>query len=153
MNCTGNCTILTIWHGLTRHGGCPCRLKTGTPPRLDGKTVNFDGLLEQASDDPPTPFSFMNSKVVRETVLAANALSLYHAMPSHAQQCSPARQCGSCWHLLSAHLFVIHCVFALIHTQSLIGRCTHHFNCTVICAGQCQQLANVPSHAHQPSNA
>ena len=154
MHCTGNCTILTRWHGLTRHGDCPCRLKTGTPPRLDGKTVNFDGLLEQASDDPPTPFSFMNSKVVRETILAATALGLHHAMPSHAQQCSPARQRGSFWYLLSRSVCLLFvCVFALIHTQPLMGRCTHHFNSILRCAGQCQQLANVSSHAHQPSNA
>lgn len=38
------------------------RLKTGTPPRLDGRTINWDGLQMQAADEVPTLFSFMSSK-------------------------------------------------------------------------------------------
>jgi hypothetical protein len=33
------------------------RLKTGTCPRLDGKSINFSLLKEQRGDDPPKPFS------------------------------------------------------------------------------------------------
>ncbi|UNI16255.1 Mitochondrial Translation Optimization [Purpureocillium takamizusanense] len=39
------------------------RLKTGTPPRLDRGTVNFNVLQRQLGDDPPTPFSYLNSDV------------------------------------------------------------------------------------------
>ncbi len=37
------------------------RLKTGTPPRIDGKSVNFDGLEQQPGDDPRPVFSFIGS--------------------------------------------------------------------------------------------
>ncbi|KAK6638270.1 hypothetical protein RUM44_008699 [Polyplax serrata] len=39
------------------------RLKTGTPPRLKKDTINFDVCVRQDPDNPPRPFSFMNSKV------------------------------------------------------------------------------------------
>jgi tRNA uridine 5-carboxymethylaminomethyl modification enzyme len=37
------------------------RLKTGTPPRLDGKTIDFSVMAEQHSDDPLPVFSFLGS--------------------------------------------------------------------------------------------
>lgn len=39
------------------------RLKTGTPPRIKAKTINYDILEKHYGDNPPVPFSFMNSKV------------------------------------------------------------------------------------------
>ncbi len=38
------------------------RLKTGTPPRIDGRSIDFSVLTEQPGDDPPPVFSFMGSR-------------------------------------------------------------------------------------------
>ena len=39
------------------------RLKTGTPPRLDGRTIDFSALNEQKGDSPPEPFSFLTDRI------------------------------------------------------------------------------------------
>lgn len=42
------------------------RLKTGTPARLDGRTIDFSRLEPQYGDDPPKPFSFSTSRIERQ---------------------------------------------------------------------------------------
>ena len=44
------------------------RLKTGTCPRLDGRTIDFAKLEVQRGDDRPVPFSFTNDRVIQEQV-------------------------------------------------------------------------------------
>ena len=44
------------------------RFKTGTCPRLDGKSIDFSKLKPQYGDSPPSPFSFSTERVVQEQV-------------------------------------------------------------------------------------
>lgn len=49
------------------------RLKTGTPPRLDRKTIDYPVLEPQEGDDPPMPFSYLNDSVSVQDQLLCHA--------------------------------------------------------------------------------
>ena len=44
------------------------RLKTGTPPRLDGRTINFNILEEQTADKDPYFFSFLTKRNLNKQI-------------------------------------------------------------------------------------
>src|SRR3984957_3022574 len=44
------------------------RLKTGTPPRLDGRSIDWDKFEPQPGDAEPTPFSFLTDKITRPQI-------------------------------------------------------------------------------------
>jgi tRNA uridine 5-carboxymethylaminomethyl modification enzyme len=55
---SGEPASVLLGEALKRLGLRECRLKTGTPPRLDGRTIDWSKFEEQPGDVDPTPFSF-----------------------------------------------------------------------------------------------
>jgi tRNA uridine 5-carboxymethylaminomethyl modification enzyme len=59
----GEAPALGLSASFERAGFTLGRLKTGTPPRLDGTTVNWSAVEMQPGDDPPEPFSVMTDRI------------------------------------------------------------------------------------------
>jgi tRNA uridine 5-carboxymethylaminomethyl modification enzyme len=55
-------SALSLSHALTDLGFALRRFKTGTPARVDGRTIDFDRMTPQPGDDPITPFSFLTDR-------------------------------------------------------------------------------------------
>jgi len=59
----GEAPSVGISKTLERHNFSLARLKTGTPPRIHRDSIDFSNLEKQEGDNPPIPFSFLNSQV------------------------------------------------------------------------------------------
>jgi tRNA uridine 5-carboxymethylaminomethyl modification enzyme len=59
----GEPASIELAEALKRLGFPVGRLKTGTPPRLDGRTVNWDAFQSQEADERPVPFSFATERI------------------------------------------------------------------------------------------
>jgi tRNA uridine 5-carboxymethylaminomethyl modification enzyme len=60
---SGEPNAVLLGEALKKLGLRGCRLKTGTPPRLDGRTIDWSRFAVQPGDDDPTPFSFRTRRV------------------------------------------------------------------------------------------
>ncbi len=59
----GEAPAMGLSNSFERAGFALGRLKTGTPPRLDGTTIDWSGVEMQLGDDPPEPFSVMTDRI------------------------------------------------------------------------------------------
>jgi tRNA uridine 5-carboxymethylaminomethyl modification enzyme len=60
---SGEPAAVLLGEALKQLGLRGCRLKTGTPPRLDGRTIDWSKFQVQPGDEDPTPFSFRTRRV------------------------------------------------------------------------------------------
>jgi tRNA uridine 5-carboxymethylaminomethyl modification enzyme len=67
----GDAPAVRLAESLARAGFALRRLKTGTPPRLDGRTIDDDALPRQPGDEPGEPFSTLTETLVQPQVACA----------------------------------------------------------------------------------
>jgi tRNA uridine 5-carboxymethylaminomethyl modification enzyme len=79
----GEPPALGLSAALSRLGFTLGRLKTGTPPRLDGRTIDWAGIDRQGGDDPPPPFSTLTDRIT-----------------------TPQRECGVTWTTPAVHQLI-----------------------------------------------
>jgi tRNA uridine 5-carboxymethylaminomethyl modification enzyme len=65
---SGEPPAILLGEALKQLGLRGCRLKTGTPPRLDGRTIDWTRFEEQPGDADPTPFSFRTKEIKQRQV-------------------------------------------------------------------------------------
>ena len=61
----GEPASIELAENLKKHGFPVGRLKTGTPPRLDGRTIDWDAFQPQPADEKPVAFSFSTDEIVQ----------------------------------------------------------------------------------------
>ena len=90
---SGEPASVLLGESLKRLGLRECRLKTGTPPRLDGRTIDWSKFEEQPGDDDPTPFSFRSGRTVDSP--RENGRASHEAHISESRYGAPRSVAGS----------------------------------------------------------
>jgi tRNA uridine 5-carboxymethylaminomethyl modification enzyme len=67
----GDAPAMRLAESLSRAGFALRRLKTGTPPRLDGRTIDYESLARQPGNDPAEPFSTLTTTIAQPQVACA----------------------------------------------------------------------------------
>ena len=65
---SGEPAAIKLAHSIRSMGFNTGRLKTGTPPRLDGRTIDFEKFERQPGDPKPVPFSFQTNRIDRPQI-------------------------------------------------------------------------------------
>src|SRR5208282_724409 len=65
---SGEPNAVLLGEALKKLGLRGCRLKTGTPPRLDGRSIDWSRFAEQPGDADPTPFSFRTVELPQKQI-------------------------------------------------------------------------------------
>lgn len=65
---SGELPSIKLAENLRIHGFRIARMKTGTPPRLDSRTIDFNQFEEQPGDETPTPFSFSTREISQKQI-------------------------------------------------------------------------------------
>ncbi len=85
----GAAPAVALGETLKRLGFPTARLKTGTPPRLDGRTIDWASLVRQPGDETPQPFSFLTERITQRQIdcyLTATTSATHAIIDANIQQ-------------------------------------------------------------------
>jgi tRNA uridine 5-carboxymethylaminomethyl modification enzyme len=88
---SGEPASVLLGEALKRLGLRECRLKTGTPPRLDGRTIDWDRFEVQPGDSDPTPFSFRSVG----TLVSGKGISTGEIQVPESEHGAPGSETGA----------------------------------------------------------